>query len=103
MLFFENTLHKVIEVEIVKMRSSVNYDGGGSRAVSNAMAHNPFPLLIPCHRVVRADFNVGGYGSGEKIKLELLQREERGYEEDRRVKINGETLLLFPVKRLQKD
>ncbi len=77
--------------------------GGSPRAVGNAMAYNPFPLLIPCHRVVRADFSVGGYGAGEKIKRELLQREDRGYEEDGRVKINGETLLFFPVKRLRKD
>ncbi len=76
--------------------------GGSPRAVGNAMAYNPFPLLIPCHRVVRADFSIGGYGGGEEIKLELLQREDRGYEEDRKVKINGETLLLFPVKRLRK-
>ena len=77
--------------------------GGSPRAVGNAMAYNPFPLLIPCHRVVRADFSVGGYGAGEKIKREILQREDRGYEEDGRVKINGETLFFFPVKRLRKD
>jgi methylated-DNA-[protein]-cysteine S-methyltransferase len=77
--------------------------GGSPRAVGNAMAYNPFPLLIPCHRVVRADLSVGGYGAGEKIKRELLQREDRGYEEDKRVKINGKILLLFPVKRLRKD
>jgi len=77
--------------------------GGSPRAVGNAMAYNPFPLLIPCHRVVRADFSFGGYGAGEKIKRELLQREDRGYEKDGRVRINDETLLLFPVKRLRKD
>ncbi|UCE16119.1 MAG: methylated-DNA--[protein]-cysteine S-methyltransferase [Candidatus Bathyarchaeota archaeon] len=81
--------------------------GGSPRAVGNAMAYNPFPLLIPCHRVVRADFSVGGYGGGfgvgVKIKRELLKRENRGYEEDGKVKINGKTLLLFPVKRLRKD
>jgi len=77
--------------------------GGSPRAVGNAMAYNPFTLLIPCHRVVRADFSVGGYGAGEKIKREILQREDRGYEEDGRVKINGETLFFFPVKRLRKD
>ncbi len=38
--------------------------GGSPRAVGNVMAYNPFPLLIPCHRVVRADFTVGGYGAG---------------------------------------
>jgi len=76
--------------------------GGSPRAVGNAMAYNPFPLLIPCHRVVRSDFSIGGYGAGEKVKRELLQREDRGYKEDRRAKINGETLLLFPIKRLRK-
>ena len=34
--------------------------GGGPRAVGQAVASNPVPLLIPCHRVVRADFNIGG-------------------------------------------
>jgi len=77
--------------------------GGSPRAVGNAMAYNPFPLLIPCHRVVRSDFSIGGYGAGEKVKRGLLQREDRGCKEDRRVKINGETLLLFPVKHLRKD
>jgi methylated-DNA-[protein]-cysteine S-methyltransferase len=76
--------------------------GGSPRAVGNVMAYNPFPLLIPCHRVVRADFSAGGYGAGGKIKRELLQREDRDYEEDKRVKINGEFLFLFPVKRLRK-
>jgi len=76
--------------------------GGSPRAVGNVMAYNPFPLLIPCHRVVRADFSAGGYGAGEKIKWELLQREDRGYEEDKRLKIYGEFLLLFPVKFLWK-
>jgi len=32
----------------------------GARAVGNACRHNPVPLLIPCHRVVRAD-QIGGY------------------------------------------
>jgi len=81
--------------------------GGSPRAVGNAMAYNPLPLLIPCHRVVRADFSIGGYGGGfgvgVKIKRELLQREDRGYKEDGRVKINSEILLLFPVNRLRKD
>jgi len=77
--------------------------GGSPRAVGNAMAYNPFPLVVPCHRVICADFSVGGYGGGEEIKLGLLQREDRGYEEDRTVKVNDGTLLLFPVKRLARD
>jgi len=74
--------------------------GGSPRAVGNAMAFNPFALLIPCHRVVRADFSVGGYGLNGDVKRKLLQREDRDYEEDVKLKINGETLSVFPVKRL---
>lgn len=42
------------------------------RAVANALAINPHPIKIPCHRVVRADGKVGGYKLGEKRKVELL-------------------------------
>jgi len=42
------------------------------RAVANAVARNPHPIKIPCHRVVRSDGKVGGYKLGEKRKVELL-------------------------------
>jgi len=42
------------------------------RAVANALARNPHPIKIPCHRVVRADGKVGGYKLGGKRKVELL-------------------------------
>jgi methylated-DNA-[protein]-cysteine S-methyltransferase len=76
--------------------------GGSPRSVGGAVASNPFPLLIPCHRVVRADFSVGGYGLGEGIKRGLLQREDRGYEEATEVEVDGKILPLFPIKRLWK-
>lgn len=34
------------------------------RAVGSAMAHNPLPFVVPCHRVVRADGHIGEYGAG---------------------------------------
>lgn len=46
-----------------------------SRAVGTAMALNPFPLIIPCHRVLKSDLTVGNYGSGPKLKLYLLEKE----------------------------
>jgi methylated-DNA-[protein]-cysteine S-methyltransferase len=74
--------------------------GGSPRSVGGVEASNPFPLLIPCHRVVRSNFSIGGYGFGEKIKLQILQREDRGYKENTLLKINEKTLPLFSIKRL---
>lgn len=39
-----------------------------SRAVGRANATNPIPLVIPCHRVIGADGQLRGYGSGEGVK-----------------------------------
>jgi len=72
--------------------------GGSARSVGRVEASNPFPLLIPCHRVVRSDLSIGGYGYGEQVKLEILQREERGYEESRELKLEGGELSLFPAE-----
>ncbi|HLR55524.1 MAG TPA: methylated-DNA--[protein]-cysteine S-methyltransferase [Actinomycetales bacterium] len=47
------------------------------RAVGSACANNPIPLVIPCHRVVRSDGTLGGYGGGLKIKSTLLEMEEK--------------------------
>lgn len=48
---------------------------GAARAVGNAEARNPFSLLIPCHRVIRSNLAVGGYGCGSDTKRMLLERE----------------------------
>ena len=50
---------------------------GAARAVGNACAKNPVPLLVPCHRVVRSDGGVGGYSlrGGTALKLRLLGQE----------------------------
>lgn len=48
---------------------------GGSRATGQALAQNPFPLVIPCHRVVRADGGIGGYRGGADMKRALLTME----------------------------
>ena len=45
------------------------------RAVGNALAANPSPLKIPCHRVVRSDGKIGGYKLGSRRKLEILFQE----------------------------
>lgn len=44
-----------------------------ARAVGTALARNPIPLLIPCHRVVRSDGSLGEYsGGGPSVKAKLL-------------------------------
>ena len=49
----------------------------GARAVGSACADNPVCFVIPCHRAVRADGSLGGYGPGLKRKASLLQREKQ--------------------------
>ncbi|HDI07864.1 MAG TPA: MGMT family protein [Candidatus Bathyarchaeota archaeon] len=39
----------------------------GPRVVGRAMATNPFPLLIPCHRVVRSNLTLAGHGAGKRF------------------------------------
>jgi methylated-DNA-[protein]-cysteine S-methyltransferase len=48
---------------------------GAARAVGTALANNPFPLVIPCHRVVRSDGSLGGFGGGIEMKKDLLNKE----------------------------
>jgi len=46
-----------------------------SRAVGQALARNPIPIVIPCHRVIASDGSLGGYGGGLATKRWLLQLE----------------------------
>ena len=47
------------------------------RAVANAVGKNPYPIVIPCHRVIRSDGKLGGYSGpgGLKLKKKLLNKE----------------------------
>jgi methylated-DNA-[protein]-cysteine S-methyltransferase len=46
-----------------------------SRAVGTAMATNPIPIVVPCHRVLRSGGALGGYGGGLPVKEFLLRHE----------------------------
>ena len=61
--------YKEIAVSIGKPNSA--------RAVANACGKNPYPIDIPCHRVIRSDGNIGGYSGdgGIKKKMQLLKSE----------------------------
>jgi methylated-DNA-[protein]-cysteine S-methyltransferase len=48
---------------------------GAARFVGSVMAGNPFPVLIPCHRVVRSDGSMGGFGGGIDLKKAMIEME----------------------------
>jgi AraC family transcriptional regulator of adaptative response/methylated-DNA-[protein]-cysteine methyltransferase len=45
------------------------------RAAASACARNPVAILVPCHRIIREDGGLGGYGGGEERKRQLLEME----------------------------
>ena len=45
------------------------------RAVGSAVGKNPLPLLVPCHRVLAANDQLGGFGWGIKVKKQILMKE----------------------------
>lgn len=47
----------------------------GQRIVGKIMNKNPYPVIIPCHRVVMSTGKIGGYAYGEQIKINLLNDE----------------------------
>lgn len=46
------------------------------RAVGRALNVNPWLIIIPCHRIIKADGSLGGYAKGLKIKKRLLEQEK---------------------------
>jgi methylated-DNA-[protein]-cysteine S-methyltransferase len=48
---------------------------GAAQAVGQALGHNPVPLVIPCHRVIAANGDLGGFTGGLRTKIMLLQLE----------------------------
>ncbi len=47
----------------------------GQRVIGQIMKKNTYPVIIPCHRVVKSDGTVGGYAYGGDIKTNMLQKE----------------------------
>ena len=47
----------------------------GQRVIGRVMKNNPFPVIVPCHRVVKSNREVGGYAFGVNIKRNMLTKE----------------------------
>jgi len=48
---------------------------GAARAVGQSMARNPWPIIVPCHRVLGSDGSLTGFGGGVDLKRRMLQME----------------------------
>jgi methylated-DNA-[protein]-cysteine S-methyltransferase len=78
--FHHRVLEKVVEIprgRVVTYKELARAIGKPRawRAVANALARNPYPIKIPCHRVVRSDGEVGNYRLGTELKEKLLVKE----------------------------
>ena len=47
----------------------------GQRLIGKIMSNNPYPVLVPCHRVVMSTGKIGGYAYGEIVKMKMLSDE----------------------------
>jgi methylated-DNA-[protein]-cysteine S-methyltransferase len=63
---------------------------GAVRAVGSALARNPFPIVVPCHRAVRCDGSLGGFQGGLEMKRRLLELE--GVQFDSRGRVTSSIL-----------
>ena len=79
--------HRIPRGRISTYRLIAEYLGkrNGARAVGNALANNPFPLIVPCHRAIRSDRHLGGYQGGLEMKRALLEKEGISFDDTGRV------------------
>ena len=47
----------------------------GQRIIGMIMKKNPYPVIVPCHRVVKSDGKIGGYAYGKNVKSKMLTNE----------------------------
>lgn len=93
----ERVYHELLKVksgEVITYAELARAAGipGAQRAVGSMMAKNPWPGIVPCHRVVRADGSIGMYAHGSHIKANMLKREG--------IKIRGNKIVDFESIKL---
>ncbi|MGE5637300.1 MAG: methylated-DNA--[protein]-cysteine S-methyltransferase [Chloroflexota bacterium] len=101
--FYRHVLEvtRLIPVGYVTSYGALSEAAGGSpRAVGGVMAANPFAPIVPCHRVVKSDFTLGGYGGGLGLKTEMLTREKRCNNLPKEIPTGQKQLHVFPVERV---
>ena len=82
MTLFAKKVHKAVlsiplgEVRSYKWVASRAGRPTAARSVGQILKQNPYPLIIPCHRVVKANGKLGGYIWGEKLKRIILKLEK---------------------------
>jgi methylated-DNA-[protein]-cysteine S-methyltransferase len=77
------------------------------RTVGRIMATNPLYPIVPCHRVVGADFSLVGYEGRKNLpalqaKLARLSKEAKGFAKEKEVLVNGRKLTVYPVENVIK-
>lgn len=75
--------------------------GGTPRIVGRIIGLNPYPLIIPCHRIICSNLTLGGYSEGYKVKEEILCREKKGYSKILKILLRGETLDIYQVESIK--
>ena len=92
---------RLIPVGYVTSYGALSRTAGGSpRAVGGVMAANPFAPIVPCHRVVRSDLTLGGYGGGLDLKEKMLVRERRSETLPMEIPVGAKRLQVLPVERV---
>jgi methylated-DNA-[protein]-cysteine S-methyltransferase len=79
--FYQKVLNEVCKIPYGQTRSYKNIakkikNPRAYRAVANANATNPIPIIIPCHRVIQSNGKLGKYRGGEGLKYSLIEKEK---------------------------
>lgn len=81
-VFFKDVLDALRQVpygETITYKGLAALSGhpGAWRAAGTVCKHNPLPIVIPCHRVIRSDGDIGEFGGDKEVKRRLIDSEQR--------------------------